>query len=81
MVKVGITIKLSSALPGNFYEVKSINLEKNQQERILDLGLIPGTKIKVLQKSPLGDPVSYFIRGSVIALRKEHTSKILVKKI
>ena len=48
---------------------------------MLDLGIIPGTAIDVIRKSPLGDPIAYNIRGASIALRKEETEQILVSKI
>ena len=41
------------------------------RRRMLDLGIINGTEIKPLYKSPSGDPVAYLIRGTVIALRSE----------
>lgn len=77
-------MKISSlwqAPVGSLCKVKKINLNKSEKERILDLGMIPGTNIKVLQKSPLGDPTAYLIRGSVIALRSEYTKKITIEKI
>jgi Fe2+ transport system protein FeoA len=46
--------------------------------RLLDLGVVPGTEIKLALDNPLHDPLAYFIRGAVIALRKEQASKILV---
>lgn len=51
------------------------------RRRLLDLGVIEGTKIEVLARSPSGDPTAYLIRGAVIALRVEITSTILVEKI
>jgi ferrous iron transport protein A len=48
---------------------------------LLDLGFIPGAIIKVLQKSPLGDPVAYQVSHTTIGLRKEESSKIYVKKV
>lgn len=66
---------------GSLCKVKEINLNKAEKERILDLGMIPGTNVKVLQKSPMGDPTAYLIRGSVIALRSEYTKKITIEKI
>lgn len=49
------------------------------RRRLLDLGLVEGTKIQCIQKSPFGDPVAYGIRGAVIALRSEDTNKILIR--
>ena len=77
-------MKISSlwqAPVGSQCKVKEINLNKSEKERILDLGMIPGTNVKVLQKSPMGDPTAYLIRGSVIALRSEYTKKITIEKI
>lgn len=50
----------------------------NERRRMLDLGIVPNTKIEALYKSPSGDPIAYFIRGAVIALRSEDAEKILV---
>lgn len=46
---------------------------------MLDLGLVQGTTIEALQKSPSGDPVAYFIRGAVIALRQEDAQKVMIE--
>ena len=45
---------------------------------MLHLGLIKGTVVEALQRSPAGDPTAYFIRGTVIALRNEDANKILL---
>lgn len=49
------------------------------RRRLQDIGLIEGTNVKCMQKSPSGDPVAYFIRGAVIALRQEDSGNILIK--
>ena len=60
--------------------VISIESGGNIRRRLQDIGLVPGSAVKCLQKSPLGDPVAYDICGAVIALRQEDASKIYVKK-
>jgi Fe2+ transport system protein FeoA len=47
--------------------------------RLLDLGVVPGTEITHALDNPLHEPLAYFIRGAVIALRKEQAMKILVE--
>ena len=59
--------------------VVSLTSQGAERRRMLDLGLIQGTTVEALQKSPSGDPVAYFIRGAVIALRREDASKILIQ--
>lgn len=47
------------------------------RRRLMDIGLVEGTGWS-LQKSPAGDPVAYFIRGAVIAIRSEDSSQVMV---
>jgi len=51
------------------------------QQRLEDLGIIPGTRIRCLYRSPLRDPAAYEIRGAVIALRQEDSCGILVEPV
>lgn len=60
--------------------VSSLISEGLERRRMLDLGLIKGTVIEAVQMSPFGDPVAYFIRGALIALRSEDARKIIVTK-
>ncbi|WP_053956444.1 FeoA family protein [Inediibacterium massiliense] len=69
---------LSIGMKGRVLDLLSTGLPRR---RMLDLGLVPGTIVEVLRKSPLGDPVAYSIRGATIALRKEEALQILVKPI
>ena len=50
----------------------------SMRRRLQDIGLIEGTEVECVQKSPAGDPVAYRIRGALIALRSEDSSNILV---
>jgi ferrous iron transport protein A len=74
-------ITLCSLDIGKKGKVKSIMIDGLMKRRLLDLGLIDNTLIEALYKSPFGDPVAYFIRGTVIALREDIASKILIEKI
>lgn len=51
-----------------------------ERMRLLDLGLVPGSKIGIDLKSPFNGPIAYRIRGSVIALRKEQAEQIFIKQ-
>ena len=50
-----------------------------KSRRLKDLGLVEGTKVKCVLRSPLGDPYAYKIRGAVVAIRKEDASQIIVE--
>lgn len=56
--------------------IQDLNCSDGVKRRLLDLGLIKGTKITPLFISPSGDPTAFEIRGSVIAIRIEDTALI-----
>ena len=60
--------------------INSLKSIGNERRRMLDLGIVNGTKIEALYRSPSGDPVAYNIRGAVIARRSEDAKKILINK-
>lgn len=73
------TITLNKIPTGSKCKVIALTAQGSTRRRFLDLGLISGTEIEVLQQSPSGDPIAYFIRGAVIAIRSEDSSQILVE--
>ncbi len=48
------------------------------RRRLLDLGLIPGSQVEVIRRSPAGNPTAYLIKGTIVALRDEDARQILV---
>lgn len=63
----GIVIGISKACRGQ------------QRRRLMDLGVIPGSRIKAELTSAGGDPVAYNIRGALVALRKQQANLIFIK--
>ena len=58
--------------------VSGLTSDGATRRRMLDLGVIDGTEIVPLYKSPSGNPVAYLIRGAVIVLRSDVSEKIMV---
>jgi ferrous iron transport protein A len=47
-------------------------------QRLLAMGLLPGTEVTVVQVAPLGDPVEVEFRGMRLSLRKADAALVLV---
>ena len=60
--------------------IDELNCNGNIRRRLLDLGLVKGTKITPVFKSPSGDPTAFEIRKTLIALRKEDSKLINLKE-
>ena len=47
--------------------------------RIRDMGLVPGTEIKIQGRAPLYDPVALRVRGAILTLRNNEADCIEVE--
>ena len=68
---------LSELKKGDSFVIKEIKTSGSFRQRLLDIGFVPGTKVKCVRISPFGDPKAFFIRGTVIALRNCDSKNIL----
>ena len=59
--------------------ISKITGEETIKRRLLDLGLIEGTRIKPVLVSPSGDPRAFELRGGLIAIRREDGMNIEIK--
>ena len=74
-------VTLDNVKEGTIVKVKKMSSSGTMRRRLQDIGLIEGTNVECLLKSPSGDPTAYLIRGAVIALRAEDSSNIEIEEI
>lgn len=68
-------------LPLNEYGIiQELKCNGNIKRRLLDMGLVKGTKIKPILVSPSKDPRAFEVRSSIIAIRKEDAENVIVYK-
>lgn len=73
------SIPLNQLPIGRKASVTGLMTDGATRRRMLDLGVIGGTEVEPLYRSPSGNPVAYLIRGAVIALRSDVSSEIMVR--
>ncbi len=74
------TESLRELIKGEKGIVTGLTSGKAMKMRLRDIGLIEGTEVECLGKSPLGDPAAFLIRGAVIALRNEDACHVRIRK-
>lgn len=47
--------------------------------KLMEMGCVPGERIKVEQIAPLGDPISVHVAGYTLSLRLDEANKIIVQ--
>ena len=73
--------RLCDISPGDTAVISGMQTRGSIRKRLRDMGLVEGTQVECLMKSPLGDPVAYLIKGAVIALRHEDAASVTVEEI
>lgn len=81
MVKLSLEKRLSEIEPETEVFVKRVTGDKNLRKRIADMGIVKGTRIKVVRKAPLGDPVEFELKGYSLSLRKNEAENVYVEEV
>ncbi|BFK86519.1 ferrous iron transport protein A [Pseudoflavonifractor sp. DSM 107456] len=68
--------RLSALGVGEEARVCRVEAASALRRRLMDLGLVPGTRVTCVGKSPAGDPAAYAFRGAVIALRRADAEEV-----
>ncbi|MHA1505985.1 MAG: FeoA family protein [Candidatus Asgardarchaeia archaeon] len=74
-------LRLSEASIGKTYQVERIEGSGFIRRRIIDMGLVSGTKVKIVGTAPLGDPINLVAKGYNLTIRKNEASMIIVKVV
>ena len=75
-----LELTLRALRPGQRCRVKALDLAGPIRRRLRELGLLEGTELRCLGRSPLGDPAAFSVHSAVLALRDTDSAKILVER-
>ena len=72
---------LDELKPGQSAVITSVGGEGALRCRLLDMGLIPKTKVTVRKVAPLGDPIELHLRGYELTIRLDDAKEISVEEV
>lgn len=55
--------------------------ERPFRRRLLEMGLVPGTRVELVNVAPLGDPLEIAARGGRLSIRRAEAAVIEVAKV
>lgn len=61
--------------------ISSISANGEMSRRLRDMGLVPGTEVKVVGRAPLKDPVAIRLRDFTLTLRNNEADCIMVERM
>ncbi|EGR3176963.1 ferrous iron transport protein A [Vibrio parahaemolyticus] len=56
-------------------------LSSDIRKKLMVMGLLPNTEVKVIRRAPMGDPLQVEVRGVSVALRETIAQKIEVERV
>ena len=63
---------------GGTGSVVRVTAEGSLRKRLLELGLLPGTRVELVRSAPLGDPVELAVRGGNLSLRRSEAATVWI---
>jgi Fe2+ transport system protein FeoA len=73
-------VTLDALAPGESGMVVGFAGNGPVEQRLRDLGLLPGTRVLALRRAPLGDPAEYELRGYRLCLRRTEGERVHVRR-
>jgi ferrous iron transport protein A len=72
---------LEQAAPGTSVVVDQVGGARAFRRRLMELGIIPGTRVQVLRVAPFGDPLELTARGCNLSIRAAEARMVLVRAV
>ena len=58
--------------------VQSMPTGRSALTRLREMGIVPGTKVRVTRRAPLGEPIEISVRGSCLSMRNHEAAHIVI---
>ncbi len=72
---------LAALRPGEEAVVAGVNGAGLTRRRLLEMGLVAGTPVRLVRRAPLGDPLELDVAGYRLSLRTEVAAHIHVRPV
>lgn len=74
-------MNLADIAVGQTVTVEHVGGERAFRRRLMELGLVPGTRVRLVGVAPLGDPLELLVRGASLSIRKKEAHAVRVVQI
>jgi ferrous iron transport protein A len=71
-------VTLARTAIGEVVTVQSVGGERSFRRRLMELGLVPGTRVQLVGVAPLGDPVELLVRGASLSIRRTEAEAVRI---
>jgi len=75
-----MTTQLAEVSPGQACTIVSLDADRQMGLRLMEMGLIPGTGVRVVRLAPMGDPMELELRGYRLSIRLAEAARVQVER-
>lgn len=61
--------------------IRRVGCARATARRLMEMGLLPGTRVEVRRVAPLGDPIELRLRGYALCIRRAEAADIEVERV
>lgn len=61
--------------------LRHVGGERAFRRRLMEMGLVPGTEVSLINVAPLGDPLELHVRGSRLSIRAAEANLVTVEAL
>lgn len=73
--------KLSQLLVAQTARVVAVEGGGSMAVRLLEMGLTPGTRVALIKRAPMGDPLEVQVRGYHVSLRRSEAQRVRIEAV
>ncbi len=77
----GTTATLDELPVGAGGTVVEVRCERAIARRLMEMGLLPGTRVAVVRVAPLGDPIQLRLRSYSLSIRRHEAAGIVLSDV
>ncbi len=66
---------------GDKARISGFEGDKAYRQKLLAMGLLPGTEFVLSRRAPLGDPIEIEVRGYSLSLRQHEAKALKIEKL
>jgi ferrous iron transport protein A len=74
------TTNLAALGVGDVATIEHVGGERAFRRRVMELGLVPGTRVELVGVAPLGDPLELLVRGASLSIRRADAAEVRVAR-
>ena len=75
------TITLNELAEGTAARIVRVDMPPAEAQRLMEMGLTPGTRVVLLKRAPMRDPIEISVRGGHLTLRASAARAIAVSPL